>query len=317
MNMKKENNAISCPKCGNEVDINALLYQQLSEQVSGEYSLKFKTLALKESALNETIAERVNTTLTEEKKRIENYLRQQIADEKSGELEVYRQRLEQKTEEVKQMYKAQAELEAVKREKSELQDKITMEYEQKYSRMLNEERQKIKADLENSIEFKIREREHVIEQLKAKLTEASRKAEQGSMQIQGEVQEVAIEDYLRANFPMDEVKEIKKGVRGADCLQVINTPAKQQCGSIYFESKRAQWQNAWLDKFKDDMRATGATFGVLVTSSMPKNMDRFGQQQGIWICSYSEFLALCFVLRESAIMLDAAYSSQENRGDKM
>lgn len=315
--MKKENEGISCPKCGNEVDINALLYKRLSDEVKNEYDSKFHLLAEKEAQINETISKRIQTSLQEEKKRIEDRLRKQIVEEKSDEIDVYRKELEQKTEEVKLLNKTRAELEAIKREKSEMQEKIMLEYEQKFSRQLNEERQKIKTDLENNIEFKIREKEHVIEQLKTKLAEASRKAEQGSVQIQGEVQEIAIEDYLKASFPLDEIQEIRKGVRGADCLQIINTPSRQKCGSIYFESKRAQWQNTWLDKFKDDMRETGATFGVLVTSSMPKNMDRFGQQQGIWICSYTEFQALCFVLRESAIMLDAAYTSQENKGDKM
>src|SRR5665213_2029069 len=110
-----------------------------------------------------------------------------------------------------------------------------------------------------------------------------RKLEQGSMQVQGEVQELAIEDFLRASFPMDAINEVKKGARGADCVQIVNTRARQNCGVIVYESKRTQsFQPAWIEKFKDDLRAEGAIIGVLVTEVMPKDMQHMGQRDGIW-----------------------------------
>ncbi len=65
------------------------------------------------------------------------------------------------------------------------------------------------------------------------------------------------------------------------------------------------------------MRAKGATFGVLVTDAFPKDMERMGQKDGIWICSFEEFKGLCFVLRESVIQISHAVSTQENKGEKM
>jgi hypothetical protein len=145
-----------------------------------------------------------------------------------------------------------------------------------------------------------------------------RKQEQGSMQLQGEVQELAIEEYLMAQFPLDTIDEIKKGARGGDCVQIVNTRTKQNCGTIYYESKRTKdFQPSWIEKFKTDIRIKGANIGVLVTDVYPSDMQRMGLKEGIWICSYEEFKGLCKVLRESIVQLDSALATQENKGDKM
>ena len=152
-----------------------------------------------------------------------------------------------------------------------------------------------------------------------KLTEEmKRKQEQGSMQMQGEVQELAIEEWLASQFPLDSIEEIKKGARGGDCIQIVNTRNRQNCGKIYYESKRTKdYQPSWIEKFKADMREKGADIGVLVTEAMPSDFDRMGIKDGVWICSYEEFKGLCAVLRESIIQLSLAVASQENKGDKM
>ena len=138
------------------------------------------------------------------------------------------------------------------------------------------------------------------------------------MQLQGEVQELAIEEWLAAQFPLDSIEEIKKGARGGDCIQIVNTRMAQNCGSIYYESKRTKdFQPTWIEKFKADIRAKGANIGVLVTEVMPSDMDRMGLKDGIWICNYDEYTGLCAVLRQSIIQLNSAISSQENKGDKM
>jgi hypothetical protein len=145
-----------------------------------------------------------------------------------------------------------------------------------------------------------------------------RKQEQGSMQLQGEVQELAIEEWLAANFPLDSIEEIKKGARGGDCIQTVNTRTSQNCGTIYYESKRTKdFQPSWIEKFKSDIRIKGANIGVLVTEVLPSDMDRMGLKEGIWICTYDEFKGLCKVLRESIVQVSNALASQENKGDKM
>lgn len=138
------------------------------------------------------------------------------------------------------------------------------------------------------------------------------------MQLQGEVQELAIEEWLASHFPLDTIEEIRKGVRGGDCIQTVHTRNQQNCGTIYYESKRTKdFQPSWIEKFKADIRDKGANVGVLVTEVMPSDMERMGLKDGIWICTFDEFKGLCTVLRESIIQLSTALVSQENRGDKM
>jgi hypothetical protein len=127
-----------------------------------------------------------------------------------------------------------------------------------------------------------------------------------------------IEDWLSANYPLDTIEEIKKGARGADCIQTINTRSATNCGKIYYESKRTKaFQPAWIEKFKIDIREKGANIGVLVTETLPADMNRMGYREGVWICSFLEFKGLSSVLRESVISMHRVISQQENRGDKM
>lgn len=152
-----------------------------------------------------------------------------------------------------------------------------------------------------------------------KLTEEmQRKQEQGSMQTQGEVQELAIEEWLAAQFPLDVIEEIKKGERGADCMQIVHTRTQQNCGVIYYESKRTKsFSKGWIEKFKADIQDKNANIGVLVTDAMPSDMDRLGLKDGVWVCTFDEFKGLCTVLRESLVQISTAIITQENKGDKM
>jgi hypothetical protein len=138
------------------------------------------------------------------------------------------------------------------------------------------------------------------------------------MQLQGEVQELALESLLKEAFPFDVIEEVGKGVRGADCIQIVRNNFGQPCGKIIYESKRTQaFSNEWIEKLKSDMRAQNADIAVIVTQTMPKDMEHFGEKSGIWICTYKEIRALSHVLRNSILKVFAVTKSQENKGDKM
>ncbi|OGU40119.1 MAG: Caldesmon [Ignavibacteria bacterium GWB2_35_12] len=300
-------NTIKCPKCGADIDVSDVLFHQIDEKNKLDYSQK---LLEKENEFK--------VLQKQEKQKIEKELREQLQDENTELVKSLKSQLDEKSNQVKEFNKTKAELERITREKDELKEKIEAESELKLTQKLNEEKEKIQKDAEEKNQLKISEKEKIIDQLMVQLKEAQRKAEQGSVQLQGEVQELAIEEWLRTNFPLDTIEEIKKGARGADCIQIINTHVKQNCGSIYYESKRTKdFQQTWIEKFKLDMREKGALIGVLVTDVMPKEMDRMGQKNGIWICTFEEFKSLCFVLRESIVLLSSAVATQENKGDKM
>lgn len=171
---------------------------------------------------------------------------------------------------------------------------------------------------ESEFQLRMREMEKQLEDQRKLAEEMKRRAEQGSMQLQGEVQELVLEEMLRAAFPFDEVVEVGKGVRGADCIQTIRNQFGQDCGKIIYESKRTKdFSKDWVEKLKADMRSQGADVAILVTQTMPRDMDRFGDRDGIWICTFTEVKALAMVLRDGVVKVAGALKSQENKGDKM
>jgi hypothetical protein len=228
------------------------------------------------------------------------------------------QELNEKSVQLKEYNKAKIEIEKIKREKEELKDSLEVELNKKLNQQLNEEKERIRKQEQERNELIVKELYKQLEDQKKLTEEMKRKQEQGSMQLQGEVQELAIEDFLMQQFPLDTIDEIKKGVRGADCIQIVNTYNAQNCGIIYYESKRTKdFQPNWIEKLKNDMRNIGANIGVLVTDTMPRHMERMGLLEGVWVCNFQEFKSLCFILRENIIAVHNAVATQENKGEKM
>jgi hypothetical protein len=328
-------NSITCPNCGTPIDVNEILYSQLHAQLSMEFTTKHtkeqkeleeRSLVLEKektnlqklkSEIDDAIIAGINKKLTAERLKLEKEIRGRIEDEKSEEVKSYIQQLDEKTNEVKAMNKLKEDNLKLHREKTELKEKIEAEAELKITKEVEQERKKIRKEAEEKNELKVAEKEHIIQQLKNQLIAAQQKAEQGSGQLRGEVLETGMEDHLRKSFPLDLVEEIKKGVKGADCLHTVRSAVQQICGTVYYEAKRAkEFQASWIPKFKDDMRARNATIGVLVTETYPAGIERLSMKDGVWICSYPEAKALCFVLRESLIMLGDLRMSQTDRAGK-
>lgn len=190
--------------------------------------------------------------------------------------------------------------------RNELSDKIRKE---------EAERSSLK-DTEH--QMRLRELEKQLEDQRRLADEMKRRAEQGSTQLQGEAQELVLEEMLRLTFPFDEVTPVGKGVRGADCIQLIRNSFGQECGRIIYESKRTkEFVRDWVEKLKADMRSQGVDVAILVTQTMPKDMERFGEKEGIWICTFAEVKALAYVLRDGIIKISSSLRTQENKGDKM
>jgi hypothetical protein len=219
---------------------------------------------------------------------------------------------------LKELNRAKADIEKLKREKDEMKETLEAESQTRLNEIISLEKEKIKRVEEERNEMKMRELMKQLEDQKKLTSEMRRKQEQGSMQMQGEILELAIEEWLTSEFPLDTIEEIKKGARGGDCIQIVNTRDVLNCGRIYYESKRTkEFQANWIEKFKNDMREKGVDIGVIVTEAMPAGMERMGQLNGIWICKFEDFKSLAAILRESLIRVSLALVSQENKGDKM
>jgi len=281
---------------------------------------------LQQSQQQETV---FTQKLEDERRRIQAATELSLRKSISGDFEHKLRLLEDanKDNEEKLRTSRQRELEFLKKEQ-ELQNKEA-ELELSVQRLLQEERGRLSEEIrqlegqknaqkETEYQLRLKELEKQLEDQKKLAEEMKRRAEQGSMQLQGEVQELALEELLRATFPFDEISEVGKGVRGADCIQTVRNAYGQECGKIIYESKRTQsFSPEWVEKLKADMRSQGAIIAVIVTQTMPKDMGNFGERNGVWICSFAEVKALSYVLRDGVVRVFNAAKSQENRGDKM
>ena len=332
----KNENQIKCPNCGTSIDVQDILSHQLEEEIKQKYQsqiaaekkryesqqeqLKQEKLDFEQKKKRENVLfqERLENQLKEDKKEIEAKLKLKLKEEQSEQFEALQKELNEKSEQVKELNRSKAEIEKLKREKGELKEAAEAEAQKRLNQILTTEKEKIKKSEEDKNELRFKEMQKQLEDQKKLTEEMKRKQEQGSMQLQGEVQELAIEEWLAAQFPLDTIQEIKKGARGGDCIQIVHTRTEQNCGTIYYESKRTKdFQPSWIEKFKADIRDKGANIGVLVTEVMPSDMDRMGLRDGIWICNYDEFKGLCAVLRQGIVQVNNAIVTQENKGDKM
>ena len=309
---------IKCPNCGHEFEQTESIRKSIEEQVQREANSRAEDWKRKKEK-----------EFAEEKLKIQQQteidLRKSITSDFENKLRIAEQSSKEKEEKLKEA--RQKELEFLKKE--QLLISKEQELDLQLQKMLLEERSKLSEIIrkeetdkislkETEHQLKYKELEEKFERQKKLADEMVRKAEQGSMQSQGEAQELLLEDLLRQSFPYDTVEEVGKGVKGADCILIVRNQFGQECGKIIFESKRTKdFSNEWIEKLKTDLRNTQADIAVIVTQAMPKELDRFGQKDGVWVCSFSEAKALTQVLRDSILRIAQATKGQENKGDKM
>lgn len=294
---------IKCPNCGHEFEPTDLIRDEIQKEV--------------------------NSKAEEWKKKKEKELEESLRKNISSDYETKLRLLEENKKENEDKLKAARQKEAdFLRKEQDLKNKEA-EIDLTVQRQLQKDREKLTEDIrkieeqktankETEYQLRIKELEKQRDDQKKLTDEMRRKNEQGSMQLQGEVQELALEELLKVAFPFDIISEVGKGVRGADCIQTIRNNFGQECGKIIFESKRTNsFANDWIEKLKADMRSQGADVAVIVTQALPKDMDRFGEKDGIWICSFAEVKPIVQMLRDGIIKISNALKSQENRGDKM
>ena len=312
---------INCPNCREQIDVNEILYHQLEEENrKREEALekKFEMLQAKEERFEEALKKATKEQLKQEKQKLYDELKRELEVEQSEALLALQKELNEKSEQIKELNRSKAEIEKLKREKEELASKAKMEAELELSRQLQLEKEKIKKALAQESELKLKQKDEQIEQMKRDIESAQRKAQQSSMQTQGEALELAIESWLSSQFPFDTIEEVKKGAFGADCIQRVHTRELQNCGVICYESKNTKaWSDGWITKLKQDMLKVNADIGVLVTSVYPKDMKRMGFVDGIWVCSLEEFKGSVSLLRQSLINVQKSVQKEENRADKM
>ena len=334
---------IKCPSCNFEFPLEEALNDELKESIEKEKAelrqkmmvhLNNKEAEFKkaEELLKQQLQAKdkeAETMLAAEKqklqKELQESLRKTIAADYENQLKLLQQADAEKEEKLKLARQKELDFlqkeQALKIKEEELQ--ITLQ------RQLMEEREKLKLQLqkeegdklqlkEQEFTLQLRELQKQLEDQKKLTEEMKRKQEQGSMQLQGEVQELLLEELLQTTFPFDKVEPVGKGVRGADCIQTVRNQFGNEVGKIIFESKRTKdFTNEWIEKLKTDKRNLGADLAVIVTQALPKDMERFGEKEGVYICTFSEVRSVVLLLRNGLLKVFDAKKSQENKGDKM
>ena len=294
---------IKCPNCGTEFELNESLKNEVEKELR-EKMMDWQKK--KEDEFEKQKTALINDTL------------RKATDDTVVKIKALEEESRIKTQQLQTLQKKELDLLRDKNALEEKQKNLEVEIEKRFLEKRKEiEESAIKREQE-IFDLKTKEYKLQMEQQQKLIEELKRKSEQGSMQLQGESQELLLEEILQSYFPFDIIEEVEKGVEGADCIQVIRNNSNTICGKIIYESKRTKaWSNGWIDKLKADMRNSGSDVAILVTQVFPKDMEKFGEKDGVWICTFNEVSSVAQLLRNGIIKIYEAQKSQENKGDKM
>jgi hypothetical protein len=334
---------VTCPNCNHVFPLEDAIQDELKDSLEKEradmrkkmedyfrtkdadFKQKEEALKLSASQQEQQFKQQLAAALQQQQKELETAMRKSIATDFENQLKLLQEAAADKEEKLK--LARQKEMELLQKEQTLINK--AAEAELNLQRQLIQEREKIKEQLqkeeqekmglkEEQYQLRMRELEKQIDDQKKLVDEMKRKAEQGSMQLQGEVQELMLEEILKTTFPFDAIEEVGKGVRGADCIQIIRNKFGNEAGKIIYESKRTKdFANDWIEKLKADMRTLGADVAIIVTQTLPKDMERFGEKDGVYICTFTEVRSVALLLRNALLKIYDAKKSEENKGDKM
>lgn len=294
---------IICPSCGHQFELNESLKNEVEKELRGK-------MMDWQKKKEEEFEKQKNLLLTDALKK--------AGEETAAKMRSLEEEAKIKTQQLQDLQKKELDLMRDKNALEEKQKNLEVEIEKRFLEKRKEiEESAIKREQE-LFDLKTKEYKLQMEQQQKLIEELKRKSEQGSMQLQGESQEILLEEIIKENFPFDLIEEVGKGVEGADCIQTVRNSIGIVCGKIIYESKRTKgWNNNWVDKLKADKRNTGADVAILVTQTFPKDMDGFGEKDGIWVCNFSEVGGVAHLLRNGIIKVYEAFKAQEGKGDKM
>lgn len=330
---------ITCPHCHTEIKLTESLAAPLLETTRQQYEKRLsdkdaevakREMAIKDreaavakdkAAIDDQVAEKLKAErvriAAEESKKAKTLLGADL-DQKAKELSELHEVLKQRDEKLAEAQKAQADLIRKQRELDDAKREMELTIEKRIQESLATTRDQAKKEAEDALKLKVQEKEQTISAMQKQIEELKRKAEQGSQQLQGEVQELELETILRGKFPRDAVEPVPKGEHGGDLLHRVFGNQSQCCGTILWESKRTKnWSDGWLAKLREDQRAAKAELAVIVTQALPKDIDSFDLMEGVWVTSPRTFLPVALVLRQSLLELSLARQAGEGQQTKM
>jgi hypothetical protein len=330
---------VVCPQCKSEIKLTESLAAPLLESIRLDYERRLtqkdadmakreKTLHEREAALQkqkDSIDEQVAQKMQQEQVRIaaDEAKKAKLAlgtelDQKMKEIKDLQVVLKQRDEKLADAQKAQAEVIRKQRELDDARRELELTVEKRVHTDLSAAREKAKKEAEDEMKLKVMEAEQTIASMQKQIEDLKRRAEQGSQQLQGEVQELEIESLLNARFPRDTIQPVPKGEFGGDILHRVIGPLGQQCGTILWESKRTKnWSDGWLPKLREDQRAAKAEIAVILSQVLPKDVETFGLVDQVWIAHPKVALPVAVALRQTLIEIAGARQASEGQQSKM
>jgi hypothetical protein len=316
---------ITCPKCGHQIPLTQALSEEVEQKLQSKLNEQKKEY---ESALKKQ-EESIDERLRQEKEKLWKVAQEKAQEKVQAQTKVTKEKQEQELRDLQEQLKENSK-KLVDAEKHELElRKKTRELEEKerkidleMARKLDEERKKIieetKKNEAEQQRMKMQEKDKLIDMMRQQVDELKRKAEQGSMQIQGEVQEDDLKDLLGITFVTDEISDVPTGVKGADLVQKINAKAGNHTGTIIWESKNTKaFSDSWITKLKNDQGIVKADVAILVSQVLPDDINSFGLKNGVWVVGYNHIIPLVNALRIQLVELAKVKRSLIGRDEKM
>ena len=330
---------IICPSCKTEIKLTESLAAPLLEATKREFEQRLAqkeaesakreagireretALSKAKEALDEQVAEKLKVECTriavEESKKAKRAVANEV-EQKSKDLLELQEILKQRDEKLAEAQKTQADLLRKQRELDDAKRELDLTIEKRVQAGLTATREQAKKEAEDASKLKLMEAEQTISSMQKQVEELKRRAEQGSQQLQGEVQELELESLLVAKFPLDQIQPVAKGEYGGDVLQRVTSPLGQICGTILWESKRTKnWSDGWLTKLREDQRQAKAELAVIVSQTLPKDVDTFDLIDGVWVVHPKAALPVAIALRHSLMEVAAARQAGEGQQTKM
>jgi hypothetical protein len=294
---------IICPNCKAEIPLTESIAAPLIADTRRQYEQKLES---------------ERKTIAEEEARKAKRLVATDLEKQAQELADLHEVLKERNAKLAAAQQAQADLIRKQRELDDAKREMDLTIEKRVEESLSKVRDKAKQEAEDGLKLKVAEKEQQIAGMQRQIEELRRRAEQGSQQLQGEVQELELESLLRSTFPLDAIEPVPKGDHGGDVLQRVISPLGQACGAILWESKRTKnWSDGWLAKVRDDQRAAKADIALIVSQTLPDGVDSFNLIDGVWVTSPRCAVPVAVALRHSLIELAMARQAGEGQQTKM
>jgi hypothetical protein len=334
----KQDLKITCPKCTSEfvlesahvsAQFEASIRKDLSAEIQrreeelsnqrAEFSTLSQEFQKEKDDFTSLIDQKVREQMQSREKLLKDSIHKQVQEEKEAQLAELENELKRKSTQLIELNQTKAKLQRLSLEMEEKEALIHLKMEEELAKRLSELKTSVKEQIQMESFLKLKEKQNIIDSLKQKLADATQRIEQGSMQMQGEMMELTVEEIVRSTFPTDEILEIKKGQRGGDAIQQVRTNLGIEAGRILFEVKNTKtWSDSFVDKVKSDNLDSRCDLMVIVTKTPPKEMEgkHFMLLNGVWVTSLNHLSDMITLLRFGLLKVQEQRQLHQNGDSK-